>query len=96
MSRMTSDTRRSLALLLVGLGAMLIGLSVATAVLRGACIDAGGRWLESRACEAATSPLPGPARAYLIGAAAGVAAAVVLWRVFSFYSTRARRGLPQR
>ena len=96
MSRMTSDTRRSLALLLVGLGAVLIGLSAATAVLRDACLDAGGRWLESRTCEASTTPLPGPGRAYLIGAVAGVIAGIVLWRVFTFYATRARRGAATR
>jgi hypothetical protein len=96
MSRMTSDTRRSLALLLVGLAAALIGMSAATALLRDVCLDAGGRWLESRTCEAASRPLPGPGRAYLIGAGIGVVAGVVLWRVYTFYATRARRGAPSR
>jgi len=94
MARMTSDTRRSLALLLVGLGAMLIGLSAATAVMRDACLDAGGRWLETRTCEAATTPLPAPGRAYLIGAVVGIVAGVVLWRIYTFYAARARRGAP--
>lgn len=88
---MTSDTRRRLALLLVGLAAMLVGLTVTSTVMRDACLDAGGRWLAQRRCDVANGQAPAPGRAYLLGGVAGLAAALVLWRIFTFYATRARR-----
>lgn len=66
---MTPELRRSLAALLVGITAALVGLTVATS-MRGA-----------------GSPL----RAYVLGAAAALIVAVVLWRIFTFAASRGGR-----
>ena len=91
---MKAELRHRLALLLVGVAAALVGLSVATWVRRDDCLDAGGRWLAGpRACElaggaAATMP---SWRAYALGVVAGLLVAVVLWRTYTFFLVRAAR-----
>ena len=90
---MTVETRRRLAALLTGIAGMLVALLSATWMRQDACLDAGGRWLATaRTCElpagtAAVSPL----RAYAIGAVAGLLTVGVLWRTFTFFTSRASR-----
>jgi hypothetical protein len=91
---MTASTRRRLAVLLTGTIATLVALSVATLVRENACSDAGGRWAAaSRTCaDAAGAALPDAgARAYAMGALAGLVVGVLLWRTFTFLTTRAAR-----
>lgn len=91
---MKPELRHRLALLLVGVAAALVGLSVATWVRRDDCLDAGGRWLAaSRTCELAGGPAAAmPSwRAVALGAGAGLLAAVVLWRTYTFFVGRAAR-----
>lgn len=91
---MTGESRRRLAALLVGAGAMLTALLVATLILQDRCQDAGGRWLAvTRRCElpAGSADSPGSGWAWLAGLAAGLAAAVVMWRSYVFFVARAQR-----
>jgi hypothetical protein len=91
---MTVETRRRIAILLVGTAGTLTALLLATSLRQDACLDAGGRWLAAaRQCElppGASMAMPSH-KAYAIGALAGMLAAIVLWRMFTFAS-RARRG----
>ena len=93
---MNASLRRRLAAVLAGAAAMLLGLLTATWIRQDACLDAGGRWLAAtRACEwPAGAPAADPTvRAYAIGALAGLAAAALLWRAFTFAASRGgRRG----
>jgi hypothetical protein len=92
---MTPATRRQLAAMLCGVGASVIGLTVATALRERACREAGAHWMDAaRRCVAAQgAPALGDARAYAFGVAAGIIALVMLWRVYTFFATRgAHRG----
>lgn len=95
---MNANTRRQLAALLCGTAAALVALAVATYLRERACVEAGGRWLATRQCElaAAGTPggAPGGARAYALGALAGLLTLVVLWRTFTFFAMRASRRAP--
>ena len=91
---MTAQLRRQIAVLLIGVVAMLIALSVATWLRQDACLDAGGRWLPgSRTCElaAGATAAGSTGRAYVFGAVAGVLTSVVLWRTFTFFAARTAR-----
>lgn len=76
--------------MLIGLAATLVGLLVATALRQKACVEAGGRWLVERRCEIAGGAEPGMVRSYALGALAGVLAALMLWRTFTFFAGRGR------
>lgn len=89
---MTARLRRQLALILVGVAAAVVALSVATWLLGDACLDAGGRWLAAtRSCDAAAVDRAARVRAHAAGVVAGVLAATVLWRTFTFFGSRAGR-----
>lgn len=96
---MTPQLRRSLAALLAGVAGSLIALTTAAWIRRDACLDSGGRWLDAaRRCEWAAGAAAGPdpqARAYLVGALVGLAAAAMLWRIYTYVSSRGRRGVPR-
>ena len=90
----TAETRRRLAALLIGTAGMLLALLTATSLLQDACLDAGGRWLaDARTCElpAGAAMATSPFRAYATGAVAGVLAAIMLWRIFTFAASRGVR-----
>jgi hypothetical protein len=92
---MTSETRRRLAALLTGTAGTLTALLMATWLRQDACLEAGGRWLAAtRQCQlpsGASTAMSSP-MAYVIGAVGGVLTAIVLWRVFTFATSRAVRG----
>jgi hypothetical protein len=91
---MNSQTRRSLAAAVCGVAAALVALYAAAWLSQDACLDAGGRWLAAaRACAlpAGAAPPGAPVRAYALGALAGVATAVVLWRTYTFFVARGGR-----
>ena len=91
---MTVETRRRLAALLVGIAGTLTALLTATWLRQDACLDAGGQWLAAtRLCELPPGAATGISslRAYVVGAIGGVLTAIVLWRVFTFAASRARR-----
>jgi len=91
---MTAELRRRLAVLVIGIAATLMALTVATWRRQDACLDAGGRWLAAtRTCEAAAGATgPGSdVRGYLVGAVAGALVGFVLWRAFGFFVARAAR-----
>jgi len=89
---MTAETRRRLAALLSGIAGAFVALSVSLWLRQDACLDAGGRWLAmERTCElpAGTAPLASPVRSYILGAAAGLLVAGMLWRTFTYVANKA-------
>lgn len=97
---MTAEMRRRLVTLLVGAMAMLTGLLVASLILQNRCLDAGGSWVAAtRECDLPSDSLAQPSSgwAWMVGLAAGVVIAVVLWRAYAFFVvTAARRSGTQR
>lgn len=89
---MTPDLRRRLAALLAGVAGTLVALLAVTVLRARACRDAGGRWADAaRACTLPPgADEPAAATAWLLGALAGVAAMLVLWRTYTFFALRAR------
>lgn len=91
---MNPETRRRLAAMLAGVAAALVALFASTWLRQDACLDAGGRWLDAaRSCAmpAGASAGAATARAYALGALAGVVTAVVLWRTYTFFVARGGR-----
>jgi len=92
---MTVETRRRLAILLIGTTGTLTALLMATWLRQDACLDAGGRWIAAtRLCELppGASTAMSPQRAYAVSVVGGVLTAIVLWRAFTFAASRAVRG----
>ena len=82
--------------MLMGVAAALIALTVVSILQGRACREAGGHWIASaRHCENPLRGAPSEWSAWLLGALAGAATLVVLWRTWTFFATRAaRRGPP--
>lgn len=91
---MNPQTRRSLAAMLSGVAAAIVALVTTTWLRQDACLDAGGLWIAAaRSCTLpAGAAEAAPARAYALGAVAGVVTAVVLWRTYTFFVSRGGRG----
>ena len=89
---MTPQLRRQLVLLVVGITAAIVALIASTWVRQDACLGAGGRWLvETETCELAGGAMPqgSTVRAYLLGALIGLLAGTMLWRVYTYFASRA-------
>lgn len=88
---MNASNRRRLLILLVGIVVTLVALLVTSSIQADACLDAGGRWLASRRCEAPSRQLPGSGRAYLAGGVTGLLTLAFLWRALTFFGRRVTR-----
>jgi hypothetical protein len=89
------ETRRSLVTMLIGIMAALLGLLATTWLREDACLDAGGRWLATRTCELPPgAEMPSSLRFYFIGVVVGLVTALLLWRTYTFITTRARVARP--
>jgi hypothetical protein len=83
---MDANRRRTLALVLIGMAAMLIALLVVELVRQRRCAAAGGSWeAAARACtDASGAPLAvGGGAAYVLALPIAGLVALLLWRVFS-------------
>lgn len=91
---MSPEFRRHLVLIIVAAAGTFVALTVTTWLRQDACVDAGGRWeAASRACAVpAGSPAPTSGLHYVLGGLAGLVAAFVLWRTFTFFARRGARG----
>lgn len=89
---MTPDLRRRLAALLAGVAGTLVALLSATLLRARACREVGGSWVDAgRRCALPAGGVePSTTTAYLLGALAGLAAMLVLWRTYTFFALRSR------
>lgn len=89
---MKRELRQRLAVMLMGVAAALVALTVVSLLQARACAAVEGRWIAAaRHCELPLRGAPSDRWAWLLGALAGALTLVVLWRTWTFFATRAAR-----